>query len=65
MTLGPTADHPRLRQLMPERVLIHNTFNDASSGHRYQHPAGHEGIDFASDTGTDVRAIQGGIVVKA
>ncbi len=57
-----TADNRRLHRPVDEAVS--NTFNDATSGHRYDHPAGHEGIDFACGTGTDVRAMYGGIVVK-
>jgi murein DD-endopeptidase MepM/ murein hydrolase activator NlpD len=49
--------HQRLRRLPPETFLVLNTINDATSGHRHQRPAGHEGIDFASDAGTDVKAM--------
>ena len=57
-----TADNRRLRR--PVNEVVSNTFNDATSGDLYPHPAGHEGIDFACGAGTDVRAMYGGVVVK-
>ena len=48
----------------PENRHITNCFNDATSGHRYTHTSGHEGIDFACDEGNDVMAMYGGVVVE-
>ncbi len=61
-TGADTADNRRLRRPVDE--VLSNTFNDATSGHRYKHPAGHEGIDFDSDIGIEVKAMYGGVVVK-
>ena len=40
-----TTDNRRLCRPVDE--VVSNTFNDATSGHHYKHPSGHEGIDFA------------------
>ena len=56
-----TAANRRLRRPVDE--VVSNTFNDATSGHRYKHPAGHEGIDFDCED-TVVRAMYGGEVIK-
>ena len=61
-TGAATADNRRLRRPVDE--VLSNTFNDATSGHRYKHPAGHEGIDFDSDVGIEVKAMYGGVVVE-
>ena len=58
---GANADG-RLRRPVDE--AISNCFNDATSGNYYNHSAGHEGIDFDSPVGTDVRAMYGGQVVR-
>ena len=59
-----TADNRRLRRPVPETVIVNNTFNDATSGHYYAQRSGHEGIDFLCGTGTAVKAMYGGVVIK-
>ena len=48
----------------PAIFSLSNTFNDATSGAKYAHPSGHEGIDFACGAGTEVCALYDGLVVK-
>ena len=70
-----TADNRRLRRPVPIPMLVEdpvknppqhsvsNTFNDAVTGNLYDHPAGHEGIDFRCDN-IDVKAMYSGVVIE-
>ena len=65
-TGADTADNRRLLRPVPQKgnIIVYNTFNDATSGHLYKHPSGHEGIDFLCGSGTTVEAMYSGVVVK-
>ena len=43
---------------------ISGSFNDATSGHKYAHKSGHEGIDFPCSVGTAVHAMYFGVVIE-
>ena len=73
-----TADNRRLHRPVPVPEIVPNplprvdrpqdavtnTFNDATEGEYYTHRSGHEGIDFKSVVGTEVRAMYGGVVFE-
>ncbi len=59
-----TAAPPAQRLLRPVAEPVSNCFNDATSGDKYAHSSGHEGIDFECVVGTEVKAMYGGEVIE-
>ncbi len=59
-----TDADPDHRLLRPVAEIVSNCFNDATSGHLYDHSSGHEGIDFSCAVGTKVKAMYRGEVIK-
>ena len=57
-----TTDNLRLCRPVMEKVF--NCFNDATSGAKYVHASGHEGIDFLCELETEVRAMYSGVVLE-